>query len=101
MLVFLNGQIIPEEHAKVSVFDRSFLYGDGLFEAIPFFGGRPFRWAEHLARFARGAQLLKIRCPFSDEARRQAADELIARNALPDALLRLTLSRGISAQRGY
>ncbi|TAK98160.1 MAG: hypothetical protein EPO07_12325 [Verrucomicrobia bacterium] len=101
MHVFLNGQIVLEEQAVVSVFDRSFLYGDGLFEAIPYFGGRPFRWAEHLTRFARGAQLLKIRCPFSDEAMRKAADELIARNKMPDALLRLTLSRGVSAMRGY
>src|SRR5580765_5192962 len=101
MHVFLNGQIVPEEQAVVSVFDRSFLYGDGLFEAIPIFRGHPFRWAEHLARFARGAELLKIRCPFSDEAMRHAADELVTRNAMQDALLRLTLSRGISAQRGY
>src|SRR5258705_2531963 len=98
MHVFLNGRIVPEEQAVVSVFDRSFLYGDGLFEAIPFFGGRPFRWAEHLTRFARGSELLKIWCPFSDETMRQAANELVTQNQMPDALLRLTLSRGISAQ---
>jgi aminodeoxychorismate lyase len=100
VIVFLNGEFVPEERAVVSVFDRSFLYGDGLFEAIPIVGGRPFRWAEHLDRFARGAALLKIRCPFSDEAMRRFADELVARNKLPDALLRITLSRGVG-QRGY
>lgn len=100
VIVFLNGEFLPEERAVISVFDRSFLYGDGLYEAIPVVGGRMFRWAEHLARFARGAELLKIRCPFSDEAMRQFADELVARNKLPDALLRITLSRGVG-QRGY
>lgn len=98
--VILNGEFVPEERAVVSVFDRSFLYGDGLYEAIPIVGGRPFRWAQHLDRFARGAALLKIRCPFSDEAMRRFADELVARNNLPDALLRITLSRGVG-QRGY
>lgn len=100
MIVCLNGEFVPEERAVVSVFDRSFLYGDGLFEAIPIVGGRPFRWAEHLARFAKGAALLKTRCPFSDEAMRRFADELVAQNKLPDALLRITLSRGVG-QRGY
>ena len=100
MIVCLNGEFVPEERAVVSVFDRSFQFGDGLFEAIPVFNSRPFRWVQHLERFGRGAALLKIRCPFSDEAMRRYADELVARNRLPDALLRITLSRGVG-QRGY
>ena len=64
------------------------------------FNDKPFRWREHLERFQRGAEFLKIKLPFAPEALRGFADELIAKNNLPDALLRVTLSRGIGV-RGY
>jgi aminodeoxychorismate lyase len=98
--IFLNGQFVPEERAVVSVLDRGFLYGDGLFETMRVFNGKPFRWAEHLERLQRGAEFLKIKPPFSSEALRDFAAELVAINKVPDALLRLTLSRGIGV-RGY
>ena len=100
VLIFLNGQFVPEERAVVSVLDRGFLYGDGLFETMLIFKGKPFRWGEHLERLQRGAEFLKIKIPYSTEALRGFADELIAKNEVPDALLRLTLSRGVGA-RGY
>jgi aminodeoxychorismate lyase len=100
VLIFLNGQFVPEERAVVSVLDRGFLYGDGLFETMRIFNGKPFRWREHLERFQSGSEFLKIKLPFASEALRGFADELIAKNNLPDALLRVTLSRGIGV-RGY
>jgi branched-chain amino acid aminotransferase len=100
MLVFLNGQFVPEAEATVSVFDRSFLYGDGLFETMLIANGKPFRWAQHLDRLERGAEFLGIKVPFAREALGGFAAELIARNQMPEALLRLTLSRGVGV-RGY
>jgi aminodeoxychorismate lyase len=100
VLVFLNGRLVPEERAVVSIFDRGFLYGDGLFETMRIFKGKPFRWSEHLDRLERGAEFLKIKPPFSSETLRGFADELIVENKIPDALLRLTLSRGVGV-RGY
>jgi branched-chain amino acid aminotransferase len=100
MLVFLNGKFVPEEQAVVSVFDRSFLYGDGLFETMLVCHCHPFRWAQHLERLQRGAEFLKIKVPFSAEALRAFAAELISRNEMSEALLRLTLSRGVGV-RGY
>ena len=100
MQIFLNGQFVTEERAVVSVFDRGFLYGDGLFETILVLNGNPFRWATHLARLQRGAIFLKIKLPFSPDKLRKFAAELIANNQMPDALLRLTLSRGVGV-RGY
>jgi branched-chain amino acid aminotransferase len=100
MIIFLNGQFVPEEQALVSIFDRSFLYGDGLFETVRVFDGQPFRWEQHLERFERGAQFLRIGLPLPPAALRGFAGELIARNGLTDALLRLTLSRGVG-RRGY
>ncbi len=100
MIVFLNGQFVSDEQATVSVFDRSFLYGDGLFETIPVYAGRPFRWAQHLERLARGAEFLKMRMEHSPKELRKFAGELIERNQAPYALIRLTLSRGVG-ERGY
>jgi len=99
-MVFLNGEIVPEERAVISVFDRGFLYGDGLFEGIRVFNGKPFRWKQHLGRFQHGANFLRIAVPFSAEALEEFAERLIAENQMPDSLLRLTLSRGVGP-RGY
>ena len=99
MLVFLNGEFVPEEKAVISVFDRGFLYGDGLFETVRVFDGKPFRWQEHIQRLQVGAEFLKIKLPHSGQLRR-IADKLIAQNRMPDSLLRLTLTRGVGAP-GY
>jgi aminodeoxychorismate lyase len=100
MIVFLNGRFVPEEHAVVSIFDRGFLYGDGLFETIRIFNGTPFRWQQHVERLQRGAALLQISVPYGPEPLRGFVEKLIVENRAPDALLRLTLSRGIGP-RGY
>jgi branched-chain amino acid aminotransferase len=100
MHVFLNGQFIPEEQATVSVFDRGFLFGDGLFETLRVCNGKPFRWHRHWERLARGADFLKISLSAGSESLRASADELVAMNQMPEALLRVTLSRGVGA-RGY
>lgn len=100
MTAFLNGQFVPEAAATVSVFDRSFLYGDGLFETMLVSNGKPFRWMQHMDRLERGAEFLGIKTPFTREALAGCAAELIAQNQMPEALLRLTLSRGVGV-RGY
>jgi aminodeoxychorismate lyase len=100
MIVFLNGWFVSEDRAVVSVFDRGFLYGDGLFETVPVRNGKPFRWAQHLERLLRGAKFLKIILPFTPGALLEAAGKLIAKNKMPNALLRLSLSRGVG-MRGY
>jgi aminodeoxychorismate lyase len=94
MTVFLNGRFIPEKKATVSIFDRGFLYGDGLFEAMLVLRGKPFRWDEHIARLQRGAAFLKIQIPFTPAELLRHAATLIKRNQMPDGLLRITLSRG-------
>jgi aminodeoxychorismate lyase len=100
MLVFLNGQFLPEAQAVVPVNDRGFLLGDGLFETIRVAGGKPFRFAQHLERMTRGADFLKIKPPFSPKELEKSAAQLIEQNKLPDAILRVTLTRG-PGERGY
>src|SRR5438552_14489642 len=100
MTVLINGQFMSEEQAAVPVTDRSFLFGDGVFETIPVYNSKPFRWAQHLERLTRGADFLKIGLAFAPEELRLLASELIERNQMPNAVLRLTLSRG-PGERGY
>jgi aminodeoxychorismate lyase len=100
MIVFLNGQFLPEAQAVVPVNDRGFMYGDGLFETMRVCGGRPFRMAQHLERMTRGADFLKIKCPFTPKELQDFAGELIGQNQMPEAILRVTLTRG-PGERGY
>lgn len=100
MVVFLNGQFVPEQEATVPVTDRGFLYGDSLFETLRVFRGRPFRLAQHLERMARGAEYLGIKLPHPARQIQRFVEELIAKNSLSDAVLRVTLTRG-SGERGY
>ena len=100
MIVFLNGQFVPEEQAVVSVFDRGFQYGDGLFETMRVLNGSPFRWEQHWERLARGAAFLNIPLPFESRELRAMGERLITTNRMPDSLLRLAVSRGVGRQ-GY
>src|SRR5580698_4246891 len=100
MIVFLNGVFLPEAEAFISVNDRGFLLGDGLFETLRVVGGKPFRMAQHLERLARGAELLKIKPPYSPKELQNLSAKLIEKNDLKDCILRVTLTRG-PGSRGY
>jgi branched-chain amino acid aminotransferase len=100
MFVFLNGQFVSEAEAVVSVNDRGFLLGDGLFETLRVINGRPFRMAQHLERLARGANFLKIQPPFAARELEKFARQLIEQNRMPEGILRVTLTRG-PGERGY
>jgi aminodeoxychorismate lyase len=100
MTVFLNGRFVPDVQAVVPITDRGFLYGDGLFETLRVSHGQPLRWSRHTGRLQRGAQFLRIVLPWSAEELRRFAVKLIEQNAMPESVLRITLSRG-SGSRGY
>src|SRR6266540_4094146 len=100
MKVFLNEGLVPEEQALVSVFDRGFLYGDGLFETITVHNRNLFRWPQHFARLHRGAEFLQMPIPCSSAELLRHAKDLLGANEMPEGLLRITLSRGVG-QRGY
>lgn len=100
MEVFLNGEFVAEARALVPVNDRGFMYGDGLFETMRVVGGKPFRMAQHLERMTRGAEFLKIKPPFTPKQLEKFAGQLIEKNKMPAAILRVTLTRGPGG-RGY
>ena len=94
MWVYVNGKFIPEGEATISVFDHGFLYGDGVYEAIRTYQGRPFLFDRHLARLRRSCELIGLRSPIRDDEWEAILAEILGRNCLSDAGLRLTISRG-------
>jgi aminodeoxychorismate lyase len=100
MFVFLNGNFLSDAEAFVSVSDRGFMYGDGLFETMRVVNGKPFRFAQHLERMTRGADFLKIKPPFAPKELEKFAAQLIEQNKMAEAILRVTLTRG-PGERGY
>lgn len=100
MILCVNGKFLPEEQAVVSVLDRGFLYGDGLFETIRVANGMPFRWKQHMERLRGGVGFLRMRLPWEAEEIRQMAHKLVEENGLWEGVLRIGLSRGVG-RRGY
>jgi branched-chain amino acid aminotransferase len=100
MIVLLNGKFVSEEKAVISVFDRGFLFGDGLFEAMLVRRGEIFRWHQHYERLRRGIDFLKLTVPYTSAELFLFSMQLIERNHMPECLLRVNVSRGITA-RGY
>ena len=75
---YLNGEFIALKDAKISVMDRGFIFGDGVYEVVPVYGGRPFRFAQHMARLDRSLAELRIANPMTAGEWRAIATKLIA-----------------------
>ena len=94
--VWINGQFVPEEDAHVSVRDSGLLHAIGLFTTMRSVGGKVLRIDAHLKRLRESSEVLFIPLIPNDKAIKTAAEELLQRNELTDARLRLTLTRGVS-----
>jgi branched-chain amino acid aminotransferase len=94
LIIYLNGEFVPEEEARVSVFDHGLLYGDGVFEGIRAYNGRVFRLRQHLDRLYDSARSIHLEIGLSKEEMREVVLETVRRNRLRDAYIRLVVSRG-------
>lgn len=92
--VYLNGKLVPAAEATVSVFDRSFVYGDGVFEGIEVENGGIFKLDAHVDRLYRSAAFLRIAIPIPKGEMREAIVEVVRRSALRDGYVRPLVSRG-------
>ncbi len=90
----MNGDLVPEEEATISVFDHGFLYGDGVFEGIRAYDGRIFRLKEHIDRLYESAHCIMLDIPLTPEEMEQAVIDTVNANELSDAYIRLVVSRG-------
>lgn len=95
-VVYLNGRFVPYEEALIPVEDRGFVFADGVYEVVKFYGGHPFRLDAHLERLAQSAAAIRLDLPTPLAELGRAAVELAARNGLGDrdAVLYIQVTRG-------
>jgi D-alanine transaminase len=92
----LNGEFVPLREAKVSVLDRGFIFGDGIYEVVPVYGGKLFRFDEHMARLARSLAKVRIANPHGRAEWLALCRRLIAGQASDDQLVYLQVTRGVA-----
>lgn len=95
LIVYVDGKYVPREEARVSVFDRGYLYGDGVFEGIRAYCGRVFKLEEHVDRLFRSAHVLLLDIPLSREEVIEVILETCRRNNIHDGYIRMVVSRGV------
>jgi len=92
--IFLSGALVDESEAKVSVFDHGYLYGDGVFEGIRSYGGKVFRFDDHLERLFASARAISLEIPMTAEELKKATYETMEANGVSDGYIRMVVSRG-------
>ena len=100
MTVYLNGLFVPIAEAKVSVLDRGFIYGDGVYEVVPVYGREPYRLPHHLARLQRSLDGIRLANPHRDAEWEAIIRELIARQPFDDQGVYFQVTRG-AAKRDH
>ncbi len=95
-LCYLNGEFLALRDAKVSVLDRGFLFGDGIYEALPVYGRRLFRFDEHMARLNRGLSKIRIVNPFTEAQWLAHCRKLVAAHESEDQAIYLQVTRGVA-----
>ena len=93
--IWLDGQLVPADEAKVSVMDHGLLYGDGCFEGIRVYGGRIFKLRSHLKRMWDSAGEIRLEPPFNMQEIERAVRETVSANQLVDGYVRLVFTRGV------
>ena len=95
-LCHLNGQMLPLCDAKISVLDRGFIFGDGIYEVIPVYGRRLFRFDEHMARLSRSLAKLRVDNPHPVAGWLALVRDLVAAQPAPDQLAYIQITRGVA-----
>lgn len=95
-IVYLNGQFMPLSEAKISVLDRGFIFGDGIYEVIPAYAKKPFRLAEHLRRLRSNLDATRIKDPNSEQQWNEVINQLVAQQDAEDQSIYLQITRGVA-----
>ena len=95
-MIYLNGSFIPIEDARISVLDRGFIFGDGVYEVIPVYSHRSFRLTEHLNRLQKSLDGIQLRNPYTDIEWTELVEQIIASNEGDDQYLYLQVTRGVA-----
>lgn len=100
-ICYLNGVYLPLREARISPLDRGFLFADGVYEVLPAFAGRMFRFREHFDRLARSLSAIKLASPHTHDEWQAILEELIRRNSSVDMYLYLQVTRGTEYGRNH
>lgn len=100
-VVYLNGHFLPADEARISVLDRGFLLGDGVYEVIPVYGRRPFRLQQHLQRLQHSLDQTRIPNPLGEAQWVEVIEQLIEANHGEDQSIYLQLTRGVADKRDH
>jgi D-alanine transaminase len=100
-IVYVNGEYMPEEEAKISIFDRGFLMADGVYEVTSVLGGKLIDFEGHSVRLERSLKELDMRQPLSKEALLEIHRKLVADNDITDGLVYLQITRGAPGDRDF
>lgn len=95
LLVWIDEKLIPQQDAKISVYDHGLLYGDGVFEGLRQYNGRVFKRETHLTRLFDSARSIRLTIPYSMETISAAIDETLKANKLHESYIRLLVTRGV------
>ncbi|MDH5571787.1 MAG: D-amino acid aminotransferase [Gammaproteobacteria bacterium] len=95
-ICYLNGEFLPLENAQVSVLDRGFIFGDGIYEVIPVYGTNPFRLKEHLQRLDNSLKAVRMVNPLSDAQWEDMLTKLISQNSNGDQSVYMQITRGVA-----
>lgn len=94
VLAYIDGEFLPAEQAKISVYDHGLLYGDGIFEGVRAYRGVAFQLREHIDRLYRSARAVRLVIPVDRDEMVNLVRQVLARNGLQDAYVRLLVTRG-------
>lgn len=97
-IVFLNGEFLPKDKAKISVFDRGFIFGDGIYEVVPVMNGKMVDKIEFWERFKRSLKEIALNFPYKDSEFESILNELIAKNALKEGGVYMQITRGVASR---
>lgn len=97
-IVFLNGAFLPKDEAKISVFDRGFVFGDGIYEVVPVINGVLIDKQEFWQRFKRSLKAIELNLPYEDTEFEGILNELIAKNALKEGGVYMQITRGVASR---
>jgi D-alanine transaminase len=95
-MIYLNGEFMPLEQAKIPVLDRGFIFGDGVYEVIPVYSRRAFRLPGHLARLQASLDAIRIDNPCTNEQWRALIERIVAENPWEDQAVYLQVTRGVA-----
>ena len=99
--VYVNGMFVPEEQAKISVFDRGFIFGDGVYEVVPVISGKLVDKQYFLERLDRSLDELSIAWPCTKQEYMEVMEQLVESNQLTEGIVYSQVTRGIAADRDF